>query len=249
MSSLLSVGHAGELGRASDRPGRPKLAIDHGLGGRDPVRPPAWAVAQLRPRPPRTSVLAAKLVWLGVRAPAPAVHRQGKVGRRSCVSGPTHRICQLPTAAWRWSACTSATVPLALAYKPASFGSPSRCGLQFNEQPSWAEFILLRLLEQDGWTGAWVKNWGGRAFWQDVLEDIELPPLAAARFREIEKSTGGNGGGCWDIFASRGDEFLFIESKQRGNDNIRPTQRVWIESALDQGIPLSSFAIVEWLAV
>jgi hypothetical protein len=64
MSSLLSAGHAGELGRASDRPGRPKLAIDHGLGGRDPVRPPAWAVAQLRPRPPRTSVLAAKLVWL-----------------------------------------------------------------------------------------------------------------------------------------------------------------------------------------
>jgi hypothetical protein len=133
---------------------------------------------------------------------------------------------------------------------PDSFRSvPNKPSFRFNEQPTWAEFILLRLLEGDDWKGAWVKNWGGRrAFWRDVQEEIALVPSASLLFQKIEHRTGGRGGGCWDIFASRGNEFLFIESKQRGRDGLQSTQEAWIESALDEGVPLSSFAIVEWLA-
>jgi len=132
--------------------------------------------------------------------------------------------------------------------EPASFRAiPNKPAFQFNGQPTWAEFILLRLLERDGWKGAWVKNWRGRAFWRDVLEVCELPSSASALFRQIEKRAAGRGGGCWNIFVSRGDEFLFIESKKRGKDKATLTQRIWLESALDEGIPLASFVIVEWL--
>jgi len=131
---------------------------------------------------------------------------------------------------------------------PERFRSvPNKPTLQFNDQPTWAEFILLRLLERDGWAGAWVKNWGGRAFWRDVEDVAILSASAAERFQQIEKRMGGRGGGCWDIFAARGDKVLFIESKQRGRDRLRLTQRKWIESALREGIPLPSFVIVEWL--
>jgi hypothetical protein len=34
---------------------------------------------------------------------------------------------------------------------------PNKPALQFKDQPTWAEFVLLRLLEGDGWNGAWVK--------------------------------------------------------------------------------------------
>jgi hypothetical protein len=69
-----------------------------------------------------------------------------------------------------------------------------------------------------------VKNWHGRAFWTDINTPVYLPPPQARLFTAIEKSTGNSRGGCWDIFAWRGDETLFIESKQRSNDRIRPAQ-------------------------
>jgi hypothetical protein len=125
---------------------------------------------------------------------------------------------------------------------------PNKRVLQFGGQPMWAEFILLRLLESDGWAGVWVKNWGGRAFWHNPLEPVELPPAATLLFRRIEERTEGRGGGCWDIFAWREEDILFIESKQSGRDRLQLTQRIWLESALHESIPLSSFAIVEWLA-
>jgi hypothetical protein len=132
--------------------------------------------------------------------------------------------------------------------EPASFRSvPNKPALEFDGHPIWAEFILLRLVERDGWNGVWVKNWGGRSFWIDVLKETELPPAANNLFRRIEKRVGGRGAGCWDVFAWRGDEYLFIESKQhKSSDHIRLTQKNWIEGALDENVPLSSFTIVEW---
>ena len=122
---------------------------------------------------------------------------------------------------------------------------PNKPALQFDGHPVWAEFTLLRLLERHGWKGAWVKNWGGRAFWSDVLEITELPPSAEKLFYRIDKRAG-TGAGCWDILASRGDDVFFLESKQRGRDEIRLSQRVWLENALGEGVPLSSFMIAEW---
>jgi hypothetical protein len=74
--------------------------------------------------------------------------------------------------------------------KPASMNSvPNKPAFQFNNQPAWAEFILLRLLERDGWIGAWVKNWHGRAFWRDPLEITELSPVWSKYWSEASISS------------------------------------------------------------
>jgi hypothetical protein len=129
---------------------------------------------------------------------------------------------------------------------PANFTLvPNKPPLNFEGSPNWAEFIILRLLERDGWRGVWVKNWGGRAFWSDIGRVAERPEPAAAKFREIE-SRAGSTAGCWDVFAWRDDGLLFLESKQRSKDRLRQTQLAWLDAALACGVPLSSFAIVEW---
>jgi hypothetical protein len=53
-------------------------------------------------------------------------------------------------------------------------------------------------------------------------------------------------GGCWDIIAVKGNEVLFVESKQHGNDQLNANLLAWMEDARHEGIPPSSFAIVEW---
>jgi hypothetical protein len=60
-----------------------------------------------------------------------------------------------------------------------------------------------------------------------------------------EQSKGNCRDGRWDIFAWRGSDVLFIESKQRSNDHIRPAQASWLEHTLENGVPLSSFLIAE----
>jgi hypothetical protein len=104
-----------------------------------------------------------------------------------------------------------------------------------------------RPLDRAGWNGVWVKNWHGRAFWTDINTPIALPPAQARLFESIEHSTGNRKGGCWDIFAGRGGETLFIEWKQRSIDHIRPAQASWLEHALENGVPLSSFLISEYV--
>jgi hypothetical protein len=129
---------------------------------------------------------------------------------------------------------------------PSQFNSvPNKIPLEFESSATWAEIILVRLLEGDGWSAAWFKNWGGRAFWRDVKQVATLPKYATDKFKQVYAASGGRGG-CWDIFACRDGEFLFVESKHRGRDRIRTSQARWLETALDAGIPASSFAIVEW---
>lgn len=133
---------------------------------------------------------------------------------------------------------------------PGSFRVvPGKPALVFRDQPQYAEFILLRLLEQGGWTGAWVKNWSGREFWTDISTPIVLPPAQARLFEMIEQSTGNRRGGCWDLVAWRNSEILFVESKQRSKDRISPAQTIWFERALENDVPLSSFLIAEYVIV
>jgi hypothetical protein len=62
------------------------------------------------------------------------------------------------------------------------------------DHPLYPEFILLRLLEQAGCSGLWVKNWQGRAFWTDFNTLGVLPPSQAQPFDKIEQSTGNDPG-------------------------------------------------------
>jgi len=123
---------------------------------------------------------------------------------------------------------------------------PGKPAFDFEGAPTWVEFIVLRLLERAGWDGVWVKNFsGGRAFWRDIHQPVELPAIPATRFRQIEASAGRTSG-CWDVFAWKGEDVLFAESKRRGSDKLNENQLNWLAAALRAGVPLSSFAVVEW---
>jgi hypothetical protein len=129
---------------------------------------------------------------------------------------------------------------------PDSFRAvPNKPAIDFHGRPLYPEFVWLRLLEKAGWEGVWVKYWG-RANWIDINTPLELPKRQADLFEQIETMTGNTKGGCWDIFAWRGDDVLFVESKQSRSDRITIPQAVWLEKSLGLGLDISSFLIAEY---
>ena len=85
----------------------------------------------------------------------------------------------------------------------------------------------------------------GRRALPEISQPCQLPDTPHAVFREIERKNGGRRG-CWDVFAWRRDEVVFAEAKRMEKDRIRESQRAWLDAALEVGIPLSAFLIVEW---
>jgi hypothetical protein len=116
--------------------------------------------------------------------------------------------------------------------------------LEFNGEMMFAELAILRIFEQAGWEGRWVDSFGNKyriGYWgKDVEKD--LPDEQRARLNSIRAKAPG----CFDVFCWRDGLTLFVESKWEAHDAIRETQRRWLEAALDLGIPVKSFLIVEW---
>jgi hypothetical protein len=133
--------------------------------------------------------------------------------------------------------------------------APNKPVLKFGRRRTWAEFVVLGLLERDGWSGRWVKNWSGRTrprvqFCRAIGQEARIRDrAAAAMFAALDEEAGHPQGGIWDIFAWRGDDYLIIESKQyKRNDNLDddPSQLVWLEACIRVGLPLDSFALVRY---
>lgn len=131
--------------------------------------------------------------------------------------------------------------------------APNKPVLKFGRRRTWAEFVVLGLLERDGWLGRWVKNWSGPGrprvqFCSSIGQEAEITnPAAAAMFAALDERAGHPQGGIWDIFAWRGDDYLIIESKQQGgSDNLKPNQLAWLEACVRVGLPLDSFALVRY---
>jgi hypothetical protein len=51
------------------------------------------------------------------------------------------------------------------------------------------------------------------------------------------------GSGCFDVFAWKGPNYLFIESKRKTADAIQRTQKAWIDAALNAGLQLEALLI------
>ncbi len=131
--------------------------------------------------------------------------------------------------------------------RTSSCWAPNKPALTFDGEVTWAEFILVRLLQRQGWGARWMKNWvGGREPCVSVGRSEPLPPAAGDMLRRIDvRAAIATGGGAWDIFAWRDDEYLCIESKQHGSsDKLRPTQITWLDAAIDVGV--SSYVVVEY---
>ena len=120
---------------------------------------------------------------------------------------------------------------------------PNKVAIDFEGAPVYPEFVLLRLLERDGWGAAWRKNWAGTAFWGDIGQVVEPQARARSVFDQIDLKAGF--AGAWEILAWRGNEVLFLISKPTGHDRISAYQARWLDTALTMGMPLHSFAIVE----
>ncbi len=119
--------------------------------------------------------------------------------------------------------------------------------IDFGGEAVFAELAILRSLKNDGWDGVWVDSYR-RKFRIDLPERADacdLPPKPKKLFDAIVTIKGSRSG-CWDVFAWRTNEFLFAESKRMRRDSMRLSQFQWLDAAIQVGLPLSSFLIVEW---
>jgi hypothetical protein len=123
----------------------------------------------------------------------------------------------------------------------------------------FAELALLGLLEEEGWEGVWVyrANKFTKAWHPPVHGPIsqQIPEEQRNLYKRISAKcqalcerfyVRGGSGGCWDVFAWRSTEVLFAEAKRQRKDFLQGSQCGWLEAALEEGVPLSSFLIVEW---
>jgi hypothetical protein len=116
--------------------------------------------------------------------------------------------------------------------------------IDLNGEPVFAELAILRLLQAEGWQGRWIDTYRNRK-WITINSFVELPSNRNELLQQIYQSVGSKAG-CFDVYCWRGTQVLFAESKRKGRDRIRDTQRRWLAAALDIGLPIESFLIVEW---
>ncbi len=126
--------------------------------------------------------------------------------------------------------------------------APNKPALLFEGQVTWAEFVIVRLLEKAGWSGRWVKHWGGRQFCSSPDHVEDLPPDVSALFERIHGQAGAlRGAGTWDVLGWKKDELLFLESKQhRSSDRLSLNQIAWLEAAVQVGIRPDQFGVVSY---
>jgi hypothetical protein len=117
--------------------------------------------------------------------------------------------------------------------------------LDSDGEPLFAELAILRLIEREGWQGVWIDTYR-RNFRQSLSRHSGNLPPHAASFLETANNGRKWRSGCPDVLAWRDSEYLFVEAKRRSKDAIRDTQRKWLEAALNSGIPLETFLILEW---
>ena len=133
--------------------------------------------------------------------------------------------------------------------KPHSFDTyGGKQILELNNEPLFAELLVLRLLEQQDYKGIWVDTYRNK-FWQR-LPHFSFPVLPDKKiidyYNKIYKLKGGKKEGCFDIIAYKDDHFIFAELKRKSKDKIRLSQIEWLQSALRSGLGKTNFLIAEW---
>ena len=120
--------------------------------------------------------------------------------------------------------------------------------LAHNNEPLFAELIILRLLEDNGFKGVWVDTYRNK-FW-NKLPCLSKPILPDNKLKEVYDNIyqikGGRKAGCFDVIAYNEKEFVFIELKRKQKDKIRHSQIEWLEAGLNLGYDNERFIIAEW---
>ncbi len=117
--------------------------------------------------------------------------------------------------------------------------------LDYNGEPLFAELAILRLIQEGGWQGVWIDTFRQKFRQSLPPHSCDLPPRAQSFLDQANQGRKWRSG-CSDVLAWDDGRYLFVEAKHKGKDRIRKTQREWLESALNSGVPLESFLIFEW---
>lgn len=114
-------------------------------------------------------------------------------------------------------------------------------------RPAFAELAILWMLQSVGWEGVWIDSYARvfRTGYWNTAPVADLPPAAAAVVSRIGEAAGSRFG-AWDVFCWNGRDVLFAESKRAGRDRVRDTQVRWLQGALDVGLSIDQFLVVEW---
>ena len=145
------------------------------------------------------------------------------------------------------------------------FGKKAAGMIELDGEHLLPELAVLRLLEKDGWSGRWVSTYSaGSEIWKYLTEWRDVPrqeqknrPIEEAEPRQLIAQVAGMNkparyGGAWDVYAWRGSEFAFFQTKRgapKGKDVVKDSQVDWMRSALYLGDPrlrTSSFCYVLW---
>lgn len=145
------------------------------------------------------------------------------------------------------------------------FGKKSAAMVELDGEHLFAELAVLRLLEKQGWSGRWVNTYSARGeVWKYLTEWRDVPraeqrnrPIEEAEPRQLLAKVAGLNkpkryAGCWDVFAWRGSDFLFLQVKRTtptARGEVSREQEEWLRSALylgDPRISLRSFCFVQW---
>ncbi len=119
--------------------------------------------------------------------------------------------------------------------------------LDFNGRPAFAELAILWSFMDAGWDGVWMDSFGKRYlrdFWPAPVSQ-DLPPEQENLLQEIIARASGRGR-PWDVFCWSSQAVVFAEAKRRKRDKIQETQIRFLAAALELGLPLSAFLLVEW---
>jgi hypothetical protein len=150
---------------------------------------------------------------------------------------PSGRMVEIPKATALFSKWNG---------KPVSTTYGGKFIAKFNGRPAFAELVILRSFRTSGWNGVWVDTFGSSfrtRYWPK--NSIDLPSKQESLLETIYKKAGSTGG-CWDVFCWKGALVMFVEAKRKRQDSLKPTQLRWLEAAIECGLPLDTFLVVEW---
>jgi hypothetical protein len=120
--------------------------------------------------------------------------------------------------------------------------------LYVDGNPAFAEMAILSEFQREGWDGVWIdtyRNAFRRGYWG--VPPVEHLPDAPRRLLDrVIEARDGRRRGTWDVLCWKASGFVFAESKRRNRDRIRAGQGDFLGAALNVGVPLDSFLVVEW---
>jgi hypothetical protein len=161
---------------------------------------------------------------------------------------PSGEAVNIQVATPRFQAWTGESISNTFGGKPL---------LNVNGTPVFAELAILDLFIKSKWSGRWVETYGATNLkpyyfyrWDDCrLKEQKIFPLPETRdWSVLEKINNNRNGhsGFLDVMVWKDEHLVFAEAKHSKNDSIRDTQVAWLEAALEAGVPVESFLVVEW---